>query len=47
MDINKYTKLYFQKKSQLLGSLNIDDFKIFLKEIKKIKKNKKKSNSFG
>ena len=42
MDINKYTKLYFQKKSQLLGSLNIDDFKIFLKEIKKIKKNKKK-----
>tara|TARA_B100000989_G_C19520542_1_gene463955 strand:- start:1455 stop:2003 length:549 start_codon:yes stop_codon:yes gene_type:complete len=42
MNLEKYTKYYFKKKSFLIESLNLEIFKNFLKELKKIKKNKKK-----
>ena len=42
MNLENYTKHYFKKKSFLIESLNLKIFKNFLKELKKIKKNKKK-----
>lgn len=42
MNLNNYTNSYFKKKSSLLNELNLKSFNIFLNELKKIKKNKKK-----
>ena len=42
MNLNNYTSSYFKKKSSLLNELNLKSFNIFLNELKKIKKNKKK-----
>lgn len=42
MNLKNYTSSYFKKKSSLLNELNLKSFNIFLNELKKIKKNKKK-----